>query len=164
MQASAGGGRSAVPIGLSIILLLLAGGYLVGCHRTSTGDDESIRAAIESVLHVQEQAWNQGDIDAFVEHYWKSEELTFSSEGKTRRGWTETLNRYRERYPTREKMGRLSFKELEITPLCDSAALVLGQWDLERKSEPVSGNFSLVMRRFGDRWLIVHDHTSRTIE
>ena len=131
---------------------------------TSSGQGDSIRAAVESILRVQEDAWNRGDIDAFMEHYWKSEALTFSSGGKTTRGWTETLNRYRERYPTPEKMGRLKFSGLEITPLGDSAALVLGQWNLERESEPLSGNFSLVVRKFDDRWLIIHDHTSRMME
>ena len=61
-------------------------------------------------------------------------------------------------------MGRLSLSGLEITPLGDSAALVLGQWKLERESEPVAGNFSLVLRKFDDRWVIVHDHTSRLAE
>jgi beta-aspartyl-peptidase (threonine type) len=74
------------------------------------------------------------------------------------------LNRYRERYPTQEEMGRLTLSELEITPLGNSAALVLGQWRLARESEPASGSFSLVLRRFGDRWLIVHDHTSRLMD
>jgi beta-aspartyl-peptidase (threonine type) len=128
---------------------------------TSTGDRDSVRAAVESNLRAQAEAWNEGDIDAFMEHYWNSDELTFSSGGSTTRGWEATLNRYRERYPTREQMGQLTFDGLEITPLGDSAALVLGQWNLERESEPVSGNFSLVVRKFGDRWLIIHDHTSR---
>lgn len=129
--------------------------------KESLAERDSIRAAVESVLHAQEDAWNEGDIDAFMEHYWKSDDLTFSSRGSTTRGWAETLNGYRERYPTREKMGRLTLSDLEITPLGDSTALVLGQWSLERASEPVSGNFSLVVRKFDDRWLIVHDHTSR---
>jgi ketosteroid isomerase-like protein len=128
------------------------------------GQDEAIRTAVESVLRAQEDAWNRGDIDAFMEHYWKSDKLTFSSEGKTTRGWKATLDRYRQRYPTRKKMGRVSFSGLEITPLGDSAALVLGQWKLDRESEPVSGNFTLVVRKFGDRWLVVHDHTSRLME
>jgi beta-aspartyl-peptidase (threonine type) len=129
--------------------------------KTSVGEDDSIRAAVESILRAQEDAWNRGDLDAFMDHYWKSEALTFSSGGKTTRGWMETLNRYRERYPTPEKMGRVKFSGLEITPLGNSAALVLGQWNLERESEPLSGSFSLVVRKFGDSWLIVHDHTSR---
>jgi beta-aspartyl-peptidase (threonine type) len=132
--------------------------------KTSFGQGDSIRAVVQSILRAQEDAWNRSDIDAFMEHYWKSELLTFSSGGKTTRGWKQTLNRYRERYPTSEKMGQLKFSGLEITPLSESAALVLGQWNLNRESEPLSGNFSLVVRKFEDRWLIIHDHTSRTMD
>jgi beta-aspartyl-peptidase (threonine type) len=128
---------------------------------TLIAEGESIGAAVETILRAQEEAWNRGDVDEFMEHYWKSDDLTFSSGGATTRGWEATLNRYRERYPTREQMGRLALSGLEITPLGDSAALVLGQWSLDRESEPVSGNFSLVVRKIDDRWLIVHDHTSR---
>ncbi|HJQ80967.1 MAG TPA: nuclear transport factor 2 family protein [Lacipirellulaceae bacterium] len=126
---------------------------------TLTAEGESIGAAVETILRAQEEAWNRGDVDEFMEHYWKSDNLTFSSGGATTRGWEATLNRYRERYPTREQMGRLTLSGLEITPLGDSAALVLGQWNVERESTPVSGNFSLVVRKFDGRWLIVHDHT-----
>lgn len=138
-----------------------------GLHANSNDNEsaavqsDSTRISIESVLSAQEEAWNRADIEAFMEHYWKNEDLTFSSEGKTTRGWTATLTRYRERYPTPEKMGRLKLRGLEITPLGDSAALVLGEWNLQREDGPLSGNFSLVIRRFDDRWLIVHDHTSR---
>jgi ketosteroid isomerase-like protein len=143
---------------------VIASRSMASGNETSTGQRGSIRSAVESMLHAQTEAWNQGDVDAFMEHYWNSDELTFSSEGKTTRGWTATLNRYRERYPTPEKMGRVNFTNLEITPLGDSAAMVLGQWNLDRESEPFSGNFTLVVRKFDDRWLIVHDHTSRLVE
>ncbi len=128
----------------------------------SAREADSIRAEVEAVLRAQEKAWNRGDIDAFVDHYWKSDALTFSSSGKTTRGWTDTLNRYRQRYPTPEKMGHLTMSNLEIAALGSRAALVLGEWNLARESEPLSGNFSLVLRKIGDRWLIIHDHTSRT--
>src|SRR6476659_2876714 len=67
--------------------------------------DAAIRGAIKAVFRTQVDAWNRGDVDAFMEHYWKSDDLTFSSGGKTTRGWRATLDHYRERYPTREKMG-----------------------------------------------------------
>jgi len=124
--------------------------------------DDSVRKAVTSILTAQQDAWNRGDIDAFMEHYWKSEELTFSSEGKTTRGWKATLTRYQERYPTPKEMGRLKLDELEITPLGTSAAMVLGRWNLQRESGPLSGNFTLVVRKFDESWLIVHDHTSRS--
>ena len=116
---------------------------------------------LQSVLKQQADAWNRGDIDAFMQHYWKSDELTFSSGGQTTRGWQSTKENYQRRYPTREKMGRLTFSQLEITPLGDSAALVLGRWQLARDESPVGGNFSLVCRKIDGKWLIVHDHTSR---
>jgi beta-aspartyl-peptidase (threonine type) len=128
---------------------------------TAPGRDVAMRGAVEGVLRAQQEAWNGGDVRAFMEHYWKSDDLTFSSGGKTARGWKATLAGYLERYPTREKMGRLTLSGLEITPLGDAAALVLGQWKVERQSEPVGGNFTLVLRRIDGRWVIVHDHTSR---
>jgi beta-aspartyl-peptidase (threonine type) len=118
--------------------------------------------AITSMLQLQAKAWNAGDLERFMEHYWKSDELTFSSGGQTNRGWQSTLDRYRERYPTIEKMGRLTFDQLEIHPLGDDSALVLGRWHLVRDDDSVGGNFSLVVRKIDGRWVIVHDHTSRT--
>jgi beta-aspartyl-peptidase (threonine type) len=130
----------------------------------SSSGDAAIRAAVEAVLQVQQAAWNRGDVDEFVEHYWKSDDLTFSGGGKTTRGWTATRDRYRDRYPTREAMGQLTFGNLEITPLGDAAAMVLGEWALARDDDPVGGNFTLVMRMVDARWVIIHDHTSQLVK
>jgi uncharacterized protein (TIGR02246 family) len=126
--------------------------------------DAAVRAAVETVIREQQAAWNAGDIDTFVDYYWRDDNLTFSSGGKTTRGWTATRDRYRERYPTREKMGTVKFSKLEITPLGDAAAMVLGEWSLARAEEPIGGNFTLVVRKLDDRWLIIHDHTSQLAE
>ena len=96
-----------------------------------------------------------------MQHYWKSDELTFSSGGQTTRGWKSTKENYERRYPTREKMGQLTFSQLEVTPLDDSTALVLGRWRLARDESPVGGNFTLVFRKIDGKWVIIHDHTSR---
>jgi beta-aspartyl-peptidase (threonine type) len=126
--------------------------------------DAATRDAVRAVLRAQVDAWNRGDINAFMDHYWKSDNLTFSSRGKTTRGWQATLDSYRKRYPTREKMGRLKLDGLEITPLGDTSAMVLGGWKVDRANEPVGGNFTLVLRKIDGRWVIVHDHTSRLEE
>jgi ketosteroid isomerase-like protein len=114
-------------------------------------------------LDDQTDAWNQVDIDRFMRHYWKSDQLSFSSEGKTLRGWNATMQRYRKRYPTPEDMGTLRFSELEVQPLGPTAGLVLGRWHLTRSGQDLEGNFSLVFRRIGGCWQIVHDHTSRVL-
>ena len=117
-----------------------------------------------SILRDQESAWNEGDIERFMGHYWKSDSLTFSSTGITTRGWEETLANYRRRYPTVEKMGKTRFYDLEVYPLCDEAALVLGRWFLNRQPDPLKGNFSVIFQKIDGRWVIIHDHTSRVAE
>ena len=92
--------------------------------------------------------------------YWKSEDLTFSSSGKTTRGWTATLDGYKSRYPDRQTMGKLSFSMLEFERLDKNAIQVLGTWKLKRESDPISGRFTLILRQIGGQWRIVHDHTS----
>lgn len=114
---------------------------------------------LSEILHKQAAAWNRGDISAFMMTYWKSEKLTFSSGGKTERGWEATKARYMKRYPDRATMGKLAFKNLETQELGSDAALMLGTWHLDR-AEPISGNFSLVWKHIDSRWVIIHDHTS----
>jgi ketosteroid isomerase-like protein len=59
-------------------------------------------------------------------------------------------------------MGKLSFSDLDSTPLGDSHALTLGRWHLERDAGNIGGAFSLVWRRTGRGWLILHDHTTQS--
>lgn len=127
----------------------------------TTSTTVAMENELKAILAKQADAWNRGAIDEFMDFYWRSDKLTFSSGGKTTRGWQPTIDKYKRRYPTRERMGKLTLTELEITPLGDSAALVLGRWHVERNEEPVGGNFSLIFRHINGRWLIVHDHTSR---
>ena len=118
--------------------------------------------ALRQVLEDQAAAWNRGDLDAFMEGYWRSEDLVFTSGGRVQRGWQTTLDRYRETYGSSpETMGRLTFSDLEVHSLGDDAAWVLGRWALafDDGSSP-GGVFTLVFRRIDGRWLIVHDHTS----
>jgi ketosteroid isomerase-like protein len=118
--------------------------------------------AIERVLTEQAAAWNRGDLEAFMDGYWRSEDLVFTSGGNVQRGWQTTLDRYVESYGTSpETMGRLTFSDLEIHPLGDGAAWALGRWALEYDSGASPGGiFTLVFREIDGRWLIVHDHTS----
>ncbi len=132
----------------------LAGVVLTGCSAAG-----GLRTQLVAVLGEQAKAWNEGDVERFMQPYWQSPKLTFSSSGRVTRGWEATLAGYRERYPTPERMGRLTFSSLEVFGLGADAAMVLGRWQLEREA-PVGGAFSLVFRRIGGAWVIVHDHTS----
>lgn len=121
---------------------------------------EPDRAAIAAVLTAQQNAWNQGDVARFLEGYWHSPELTFSGSSGVSRGWDGVLARYEKTYPDHATMGRLDFSKLEFRFLGPDAALVLGQWHLQREQGDVGGVFSLVWQRFPEGWKIIHDHTS----
>jgi len=119
--------------------------------------------AVRSVLGAQVEAWNRGDLEGFMAGYWRSPELVFCSGGTVTRGWDETLARYRKRYQSEgREMGRLRFDAVEVVPLGEDAALARGAWRLVMSDgkEP-HGLFTLILRRTGGAWRIVHDHTSQ---
>jgi ketosteroid isomerase-like protein len=130
----------------------------------NTDAQEIDRAAILAILVAQQTAWNRGDVDAFLQGYWHSPELTFSGASGISRGWDGVQARYRKTYPNRETMGQLQFSDLEYRFLGADAALVLGHWHLTRAKGDVGGVFSLVWQRFPEGWRIIHDHTSAVAE
>src|SRR6266480_2535504 len=121
---------------------------------------QSPQSEITEVLNMQQAAWNRGDIDAFMDGYWRSDETVFVSSDEVTRGWEKVLDRYKKKYSDRTKMGTLTFSNLEIAPLGDDAAVVLGAWKLKRAKDEPRGRFTLILRRLPEGWRIVHDHTS----
>lgn len=118
--------------------------------------------AIRRVLADQAQAWNRGDIDAFMNGYDNSPNTLFI--GRTvQRGYDAVRRRYHEQYPTSEKMGKLSFSVVSVVLLCADYASVTGLFHLSRVPEAGgngSGVFSLLFRRTPTGWKIILDHTT----
>lgn len=117
-------------------------------------------ADIRKVMDTQAGAWNRGDIEGFMDGYWRSERLTFVSGTDVTRGWQPTLDRYKKSYDSRAKMGTLTFSDLEVTMLGKNAAVVLGSWALKRDADNPHGKFTLTFRKFKEGWRIVLDHSS----
>jgi len=115
---------------------------------------------IQTVLRAQQDAWNRGQVEEFMNGYWRSEQTVFVSGDEVTRGWQKVLDRYKKKYSDRSKMGTLTFSDLEITPLSDDSAVALGNWKLNRANDQPHGRFTLVFRRFPEGWRIIHDHTS----
>jgi ketosteroid isomerase-like protein len=126
----------------------------------STSFAADSKSEIRAVLEAQQNAWNRGDIDAFMDGYWRSDETVFVSGDDVLRSWQKVLERYKRQYSDRKKMGILTFPELEITSLSGDSAVVLGSWRLGRVKDQPHGRFTLIFRRFDDSWKIIHDHTS----
>lgn len=117
-------------------------------------------AAIRKVMDDQAAAWNRGDLEAFMIGYWKSDKLKFVSGDRITYGWQPTLDNYKKTYGSPEKMGKLTFSDLEIEVLSKDAAFVTGSWHLKREKDEPQGKFTLLWRKIGGKWLIVADHSS----
>ena len=133
-----------------------------GAAPASQPDKHSSRdqAAIQAVLDAQRDAWNRGDIEGYMDGYDRSPKTEFVGGDDINRGWQTVLDRYKRKYDTREKMGTLTFSEIDIRLLSKDAALVLGRWRLKRTSDEPHGTFTLLFRKTKAGWRIVHDHSS----
>jgi uncharacterized protein (TIGR02246 family) len=145
------------------LLLLIAANSInqnLAKQRQPSKADAKNAAAIRAVLDAQRDAWNRGDIEGYMDGYERSEETVFVSGDNVTHGWQTVLEHYKKGYATREKMGTLTFSDLEITALGKDAAVVLGRWSLKRASDQPHGRFTLIFKRTKQGWKIIHDHTS----
>jgi len=116
--------------------------------------------AIKEILNAQKECWNNGDIDGFMEGYWNSEELIFTSlSHEPAFGWENTLERYKNSYPTKESMGELNFEFLDLKLISKNTASLKGKWELIRESDNPNGLFWLDLQKFDKKWLITKDST-----
>jgi hypothetical protein len=129
-----------------------------GCVQKS-GRNEADVTSIRQVLQQQVVAWNTGNIDQFMEGYWKSDSILFIGSSVTQ-GWTATLNRYRKSYPDKAAMGILSFEIFRVDWLAEGSYLVTGKYHLQRAADAPEGIFTLLFQKKEGRWAVVYDHTS----
>jgi ketosteroid isomerase-like protein len=144
------------PLVLLVSLLITAAAFA----QPNPARDAKAKAAIRAVLEAQAAAWNRGDIEGYMDGYDRSPDIAFASGDRVTRGWQTVLDRYKKAYDSREKMGTLTFSDLEITFLGKNTARVLGNWHLQRTKDEPHGRFTLLFRKRKSGWKIVHDHTT----
>ena len=145
------------------ILFLLV---LLACNVNNTNTIDAIKQdpneidAIKKVLTSQQECWNNGDIDGFMQGYWNSEELIFTSlSHKPAYGWKNTLERYKNSYPTKSSMGEFRFEILDIELTSKKTTILNGKWELIRINDHPKGFFWLDLKKFDENWLITKDST-----
>jgi len=147
-----------------ILVASIAGLPIFAAPTAEANVSASAIAQIRSVLRAQQDAWNRGDIDGFMNGYARSVSTVFVSEDAVRRGWQRVRDGYKKKYSDRAKMGTLTFSKLEITLLSPDSAVMLGSWKLQRTKDQPHGRFTLIFKRLPEGWRIVHDHTSAAKE
>jgi len=139
---------------------------LLSCNMNNTNTVDTIKQnpneinSIKKMLASQQDCWNNGDIDGFMQGYWQSEELIFTSlNHKPAYGWDNTLERYKNSYPTKSSMGELNFEILDLRLISKTTATLKGKWELIREKDHPNGLFWLDLKKFDKNWLITKDST-----
>ena len=135
---------------------------LLLCAASSFASPSTPADDVRRVIEQQQQAWNRGDLDAFMAGYWNSPDLTFFSGARATQGWEAALDRYKKSYQgAGHEMGKLEFTSLRVEMLCADAAFVRGEFHLTMSDgKTPHGIFTLIFRKFPEGWKIVHDHSA----
>ncbi|MDB5207149.1 MAG: L-asparaginase [Flavisolibacter sp.] len=115
---------------------------------------------IRQLLTSQTEAWNRGDLEGFMQTYWKSDSLMFIGKSGVTRGWQQTLENYKKGYPDTAAMGKLSFDIITVKNLSSQYFFVVGKWMLKRSIGDLSGHYNLLLQKIKGRWVIIADHSS----
>tara|TARA_B100000780_G_scaffold126232_1_gene88494 strand:+ start:547 stop:996 length:450 start_codon:yes stop_codon:yes gene_type:complete len=117
---------------------------------------------IYNLMQQQEDSWNNGNIDGFMNMYRQSDSLVFIGKSGINYGWDKTLNNYKKSYKTKEEMGTLKFENIICNPVNDSTHIITGKWSLKRNDSigNIDGYYTLLWIKKLNGWKITYDHTS----
>lgn len=118
--------------------------------------EDETRKALAAVLDRQVQAWNRGDLEAFVSVY--ADDAVFVSPTGLTRGRQAVLDRYRKRYPDKAAMGTLKLEIVETRLAAAEGASIVARWSLAYPDKPTASGLTLLVLHARDgAWLIVQD-------
>ena len=115
------------------------------------------KAAILTVMKMQEKAWSNYDLEGFMQGYWKSDSLKFYGSNGLTKGWQQTLDNYKKGYPTKEHSGTLNFKINDISKISENSYWVMGEYFLKRNVGDANGVFMIIFKKINGAWKIVAD-------
>jgi ketosteroid isomerase-like protein len=116
-------------------------------------------AEIRLVMEAQEIAWNNHDLEGFMQGYWKSEDLKFYGANGLTLGWDQTLENYKRNYPTKAESGSLEFTINDISKIEGNSYWVMGAFYLKREIGDASGPFIIIFKKINGKWKIIADMT-----
>jgi ketosteroid isomerase-like protein len=116
--------------------------------------------AILQLLSKQEKAWNESNINQFMDGYWENDSLVFVGKNGLTYGYNNTLSNYKKNYPDKTYMGQLKFTILSMQPLGKQFYSIIGKWELFRTVGNLSGHYTLLLKKINGQWKIVSDHSS----
>jgi ketosteroid isomerase-like protein len=118
------------------------------------------RSQILATVGQMEAAWNRGDFKAYMAGF-SNPDVVFVSGGKFQAGWQGTLDHYIRDYGgSAERRGKLHFYNMKVDMLAPDAAMLIGQYRLQRGIRVTEGVNTRLFRKRHGRWLITVNHVS----
>ena len=140
---------------LAVLVLTMMGGFAA-----AKPTEEAL--AVRAVLDSQVGAWNEGDLDGFMDAYWNDEQVLGICDGADVKGWNALYEQYKMAYRGAGKeMGKLALNGVTVEVFGAGAAVASGKWELTTSKGTARGHFTQVLRKFPDGWKITHDHSSK---
>ena len=130
--------------------------FLTSCKSTNSCDE------IYDLMQEQEESWNKGNIDDFMNKYWNNDSLIFLGKSGINYGWEKTISNYKNSFKNKNDMGRLEFKNILCKPINKSTHIIAGKWSIYREDSirNIGGYYSLIWVKKDKVWKIIYDHTS----
>jgi ketosteroid isomerase-like protein len=145
---------------LFVVLTALITTRCDSSHNNTPTANSAAYAQIEALMAAQIAAWDRGDLEGFMSPYAQTDSLLFVNKNGLRYGWQANLEAYQTNYGDAEKRGQLRFENLHHTFLGSAHVQVTGKWTVDRGATTVSGYYTLIWEKQGEKWVIVLDHTS----
>lgn len=150
------------------LCLILASGPLVSACRIEGGAPVTradtipgIETQIVRMLERSASAWNDGNLDAFMNDYLRAPTTTYMGSGGLVSGWEAIRARYAPLFQAGALRDSLRFEDVTGRPLGSDHALATARYVLFRDGRvTASGPFTLVLWRTEDGWRIVHDQSA----
>ena len=121
---------------------------------------EGVLAAFNTLL----DGIRHASVDKVMSTYWNNPRLSlFNYNGSVTKGWDQVRKNRESSYPEIKDV-KLDVRDVAVTMLGTTGALVTCQWtqsqDYKGTPETASGRMTLVFKRLGTEWKAIHLHTS----
>jgi ketosteroid isomerase-like protein len=126
----------------------------------AAADEKAIRAAFQDLVN----GIQNSSVDGVTKVYWNSPKtLYYNNNGSVTIGWEQDRKNREARYPRISNV-KLETRNINVMLLGKDGAMLACQWkqtqDFEGNPESASGRMTLVFKKIGKEWKIVHLHTS----
>ena len=129
-----------------------------------TGGNEPTVQDVDKVFDTLIAGITRADVEAVTGVYWNSPQLeVFNNNGTVTRGWQQLHTNRASSYPNLKDV-RLDVRDKHVQMLGRDGAVITFLWTQSQTAngtpETATGRTTLVFRRIGNSWKIVHAHTS----